>query len=267
METLEEKSAALTAFLRKTAPVAIAYSGGVDSTMLLKAALEAVGSDKVLALTADTPTVPRRELAAALALAARLGARCVPVKTDETSAVSYRQNPPERCYYCKRRIFTMLLHEARARGFLVMLDGNNADDYREDRPGHRAAVELGVRSPLQDAGLTKADIRELSRRFGLPTADKPALACLATRIPTGQPITEDKLARVEKAEDILHEAGFPACRVRHDGGLARIEVAPADFPRLISPAVRGRLVPALLALGFRRVTLDLSGYASPSAAQ
>ena len=264
MEGTALKWEELLAWLREGEPYAIAFSGGVDSTLLLRAAVEAGRGGPPLALIADTPTLPRRELREAVDVAEGMGVTPLPVKTGEWRLPAYLANPPDRCYLCKRHLFGTLFEEARRRGRPRLLDGNNADDSREDRPGEVAAAELGAESPLREVGLSKAEIRALSERLGLPTARKPALACLATRIPAGDPITLEKLAKIEAAEDLLHDLGFPGCRVRHHGDLARIELLPEFFPALISDGVRSALIPAFRKLGYRLVTLDLCGYgASP----
>lgn len=238
--------------------VAIGFSGGVDSTFLLWSALQALGSDKVLAVIADTPTLPRYEFASALQCAAQLGARVVVITPNELDDPAYVANPPDRCYLCKRRIFGMIKEAAAAQGFEIVLDGANIDDANDYRPGQRAAQELGVRSPLALAGLTKAEIRAASAQAGLPTAQLPSNACLATRIPSGTPITRERLGCIERAEGALHDLGFAHCRVRHHDEVARIEVPVCD----IEAAVQKR-IPILLAIqavGYRFVSLDLEGY-------
>lgn len=244
--------------------VAIAYSGGVDSTFLLKVAVDTLGRDHVLALIADTPTLPRRELEEALVEAKRIGAECRIVKTDELADETYLTNPPDRCYLCKKRIFSRLLEVAHHCGFEKLADGDNADDAHEERPGRRAVMELGILSPLQDGGWTKQMIRDTSEKLGLSTAWKPALACLATRIPTGERITREKLARVERAENAMHQLGFPACRVRCHGNLARIELQPSEFTFLKDREVREKIDQAIRAAGFEFVSVDLLGYGQHS---
>lgn len=247
----------LRALLSGLGRAAVAYSGGADSAFLLRAALDALGPADVLALIADSPALPRRELAAALRLAAEMGARCLRIETDELDDPAYAANPPDRCYHCKKRIFSLLAAAARKEGFPILLDGDQADDAREDRPGGAAARELGVRSPLLECGLGKAEVRAASRALGLPTADKPAQACLATRIRPGTPVTRERLARIERAEDLLHDAGFPACRVRDRGELARIELPPGRIADLAAPEARVPIAAGLRRLGYRIVTLDI----------
>jgi len=240
--------------------VAIGFSGGVDSTFLLWAALGALGRENVLAIIADTPSLPRREFTEALRLAEQLGAEVCVVRPDELSDPAYAANPPERCYICKRRIFSVIRDEAAARGFGVVLDGSNADDTGDYRPGRRAVAELGVKSPLEETGATKQQIRAWSGEAGLPTAQKPAMACLATRIPFGVRVTVQALAQIERAEAALHDLGFVQCRVRHHGDIARIEVAEDEVPRLLDPCVRKQAAQAAQAAGYRFAALDLLGY-------
>ena len=258
VEELKEQK--LHALLRGYGRVALGFSGGVDSTLLLRVALDVLGSGNVLAVIADTPSLPRKEFAEAVRLAETMGAACVVIDPDELSDPAYAANPADRCYFCKKHLFALIAKVALEKGFATVLDGNNADDAGDYRPGRRAAQELGVKSPLMEAGLTKAEIRALSARAGLPTADKPAMACLASRIPYGTPVTAEVLAQVERAEEALRGAGFSQCRVRHHGDIARIEVAVNDLPRLLDSALREKLVHALKAAGYRYVTLDLQGY-------
>jgi uncharacterized protein len=263
-DLLDLKERKLRELLRSYGQVAIGFSGGVDSTLLLRESIEVLGAEKVLAVVADTPSLPRRELAGALSLAADMGAECVTINTDELSDPKYAANTKDRCYFCKQRIFMAIGAVAAAKGFACVLDGNNADDEDDSRPGWRAAHELGVRSPLQEAGLTKAEIRLLSERLRLPTALKPAMACLASRIPYGTTITRALLARIEQAENSLRAIGFNHCRVRHHGDVARIEVDPNDIPRLLDPTVRENVVRELKDAGYIFVTMDLQGYRTGS---
>lgn len=260
MGLLEEKERKLHALLRGYGRVALGFSGGVDSTLLLRESLAVLGEENVLALIADTPSLPRKEFAEALRLAEKLGAACLVVDPDELSDPDYAANQADRCYFCKKHLFGLVAKSAAEKGFATVLDGNNADDSGDYRPGRRAALELGVKSPLMEAGLTKAEIRQLSARAGLPTADKPAMACLASRIPYGTPVTAEVLAQVERAEEALREEGFVQCRVRHHGEVARIEVAVSELPRLLDAALREKIVRETKAAGYRYVTLDLQGY-------
>ncbi|HNX36219.1 MAG TPA: ATP-dependent sacrificial sulfur transferase LarE [Kiritimatiellia bacterium] len=260
MSLLDDKEKKLHALLKGYGCVAVGFSGGVDSTLLLRVAVDVLGSGNVLALIADTPSLPRKEFAEALRLAEPMGAECAVIDPDELSDPAYAANPADRCYFCKKCLFSMIARVAAEKGFATVLDGNNADDAGDYRPGRRAAVELGVKSPLMEAGLTKAEIRALSARAGLPTADKPAMACLASRIPYGTRVTAEVLGQVERAEDALRAAGFAQCRVRHHGDIARIEVAVAELPRLLAEGLREEVVRAVRAAGYRYVTLDLQGY-------
>jgi len=262
--SLDRKEQSLHALLRGYGRVALGFSGGVDSTLLLRVALDVLGAANVLAVIADTPSLPRKEFSEALRLAEGLGATCVVIDPDELSDPRYAANPADRCYFCKKHLFEHIAAEAAARGFGAVLDGNNADDAGDYRPGRRAAQELGVRSPLMEAGLTKAEIRALSARAGLPTADKPAMACLASRIPYGTPVTAEVLSQVERAEAALRDAGFVQCRVRHHGEVARIEVAVCELPRLLDAALRATVVQRVKEAGYRFVTLDLQGYRTGS---
>jgi len=260
----DTKYAALQADLRGLERVAIAYSGGVDSAFLLKAAAETLGTGNVLAVLGDSPSLPRREKAEAERLASAIGVELVVILTGEMEDPRYAANPRDRCYYCKQALMRDARKQAESRGIAALLDGQNADDRSDWRPGSRAARECGVRSPLQEAGLTKAEIRLLSARLGLPTADKPAMACLASRLPYGTPVTAEALARIEAAEQALQDAGFATVRVRNHGAVARIEISPADFPRLLDPGLRARAVAAVKAAGFTYVALDLDGYRTGS---
>jgi uncharacterized protein len=260
---LKAKADRLRDSLRRCGSLLVAYSGGLDSTLLLKVAHDVLG-DGVLAVTALSPTYPSSEHEAAVALAERLGVRLVAIETDELEIAGFADNPPERCYFCKAELFGALLEIARREGIAHVADGTNADDTGDYRPGMQAARELGVVSPLKEAGLTKDDIRALSKQLGLPTWDKPSAACLASRFPYGESITREKLAMVEAAEAYLHELGFRQVRVRHHETIARIEVGADEIERLASAAVREQVVGRLTEIGYHYVTLDCRGYRTGS---
>ena len=239
--------------------VLVAYSGGIDSTVVLKVAHEQLGN-RALGITAVSPTFPEVELAAATQVAKEIGARHEIVRTDQLDVPAFVQNDSSRCFHCKTDLYQLMgtLRETRANRWIV--DGTNLDDLGEDRPGITAARQLGVRSPLVEADLSKSEIRTLAKSLGLSNWDKPAAACLSSRIPRGIPITIEKLRRVEQAEEILLAEGFRHVRVRDHGEIARLEVSQGDFASLNEPERRGRLSARLRAIGFRFVCVDLEGY-------
>lgn len=262
--TLDEKLTRLRDRLSHLDRVAVAFSGGVDSTLLLKVACDTLGVGQVVALTAATQLVPRREQDEARDMAAMLGVHHVIVEEDVLRHETVSANRRDRCYHCKRHIFTLFRERLPGLRCEHLLDGTNLDDLGEDRPGLRALSELGVLSPLAESALGKADVRALSRRFGLPTAERPSFACLASRIPFGTPLTAENLARVEKCEDYLQQLGLGNFRVRCHDNLARLELDPSDMALLLNEQRRHELVARFSEYGFTYVTLDLKGFRSGS---
>ncbi len=261
---IKTKYNTLQSILRSMGSVAIGYSGGVDSTLLVKVAVDVLG-DKTLAMIGRSKTYPTREFEEAVALADKIGARYVVVDTEETDDLKFRENPPDRCYYCKTELFGKLQELAERERIAWIADGTIADDVGDFRPGMRAKSENNVRSPLLEAGMTKEDVRSVSKELGLPTWDKPSFACLSSRFPYGTGITPENLTKVDHAETFLRDAGFRRFRVRfHDEHTARIEVGPDDIPRFLDPVFRDAIVTRFKELGFLYVTLDLKGYRTGS---
>ncbi|MGB0421270.1 MAG: ATP-dependent sacrificial sulfur transferase LarE [Limisphaerales bacterium] len=259
MEKLEQ----LESLLRAMGGCLVAYSGGVDSAFLACVAYRVLGEASV-AVLADSPSLPRSELNEAVALAERFGFPLEVIKTLEFENEAYLTNPPNRCYFCKHALFEAMEALAATRGVPFLLYGENMDDLGDVRPGAQAAAQFQVRAPLKEAGLTKAEIRALSTQLGLPTADKPQMACLSSRIPHGERVTPAKLTQIEQAEQHLRSLGFHDVRVRHhelsQGALARIEIGPDEMSRCMEWATRQQLVEKFQALGYQQVTLDLIGY-------
>jgi uncharacterized protein len=262
---LDVKRDRLYAILDELDSVAVAYSGGVDSTCLLAACLEVLGPDKVLAVTADSLTYPTEEKTGAQRVARQLGVRLRIINTRELDDPRFASNPPDRCYYCKAELFEEIWAIARQEGLQNVVYGATLDDLGDHRPGMRAARECGTRAPLLEAGLGKSDVRELSQCMGLPTWDKPALACLASRFPYGMTITATRLRQVDAAEDLLRqELGLRQLRVRHHDAVARLEVEPEDIAQFMEENTRQRVVAAMKELGYTYVALDLAGFRSGS---
>jgi uncharacterized protein len=267
MKSLEEKLTHLETIIAAHGSLLVAYSGGTDSAFLTHAAHRILGT-RMLAVIADSPSLPRRELAAALAFTAAHGIPTQILQTSELSDPNYARNDAQRCFHCKDELFTQMETARLSLGFTHLAYGMNLDDQApavaEFRPGQKAAAMHNAIAPLATAQLTKAEIRALARNAGLALADKPASACLSSRIEYGRPVTVENLSQVEQAEDALHDLGFPQVRVRHHGDLARIEVAREDLPRALSITMLDQMTAALKALGFRYVTLDAQGYRSGS---
>jgi pyridinium-3,5-biscarboxylic acid mononucleotide sulfurtransferase len=257
------KEQKLNELLQSFGSVIVAFSGGADSAYLAYVASVALG-ERALAVTGDSASYPSFQRELADQITAKFGIRHEIVFTEEFEDLNYTSNPPNRCYYCKSELYGKLNQLARIRGIEVICDGTNADDVGDYRPGRQAARELGVRSPLLECGMTKSEIRELSRRAGLITWNEPASACLSSRVPYGQVVTIEKLSMVDKAEIALKQLGFRQVRVRHHGDVARIELAEEELPRALDPQMARRISTALKGLGFNYVTLDLEGYRTGS---
>jgi pyridinium-3,5-biscarboxylic acid mononucleotide sulfurtransferase len=260
---IEQKWDHLKALLHDMHGAVLAYSGGVDSSLLLRAAAEVMGTN-LIAVTAVSETYPKGELTQAQEFARSLGVTHRIMRTEEMASEDFARNPPDRCYHCKKELFEKLRQLAATEGVSYVMDGSNADDLKDHRPGRMAAAEFSVRSPLLEAGFSKAEVRERARALGLRVWDKPSLACLSSRIPYGTRITSGLIRTIDAAEDHLRAFGFAQARVRHHGDIARIEVMPEDFAKLLSPGVTEKIAVRFRELGYVYVCLDIEGYRTGS---
>ena len=261
MDEIDHKRDKLFDVLKKMSSLAVGFSGGVDSTLLVAAAKQVLG-DRVIAMTAQSPTHPQKELDHATGIADALGVRHIVFPTHEMEDDAFTANGPERCYHCKKILFGAMQKVADSEGVEHLAHGANVDDMSDHRPGFRATAELGVTAPLIEAGLTKQDIRRLAERMGLPNWDRPAMACLATRVPYDVKLSPEILQKIEKAEALVLDTGVRYCRVRHHGNLARIEIDMAENGRVIDNSVRQNLIRQFRSIGYQFVCLDLEGYLS-----
>ncbi|NIV10923.1 MAG: ATP-dependent sacrificial sulfur transferase LarE [Aliifodinibius sp.] len=257
--TIQDKLNTLQNYIARWPNLLIAYSGGVDSTFLLKVATDTL-SEKARGIIGVSPSLAKRELNEALQVAQEFGLYVDTINTQEMADPNYRSNPDNRCYFCKKELFSEIYDYARQHGFNYIADGTNGDDVGDHRPGLQAAEELQIRSPLKDARLSKSEIRQLSQELGLPTWNKPEMACLSSRFPTGVAITDAGLQQVEKAEDFLKQLGFQQLRVRHHDKIARIEVRQKELPEIVKEKMRTKIDAYLKSLGYTFVTIDLAGY-------
>lgn len=263
-EPLKRKYLHLLDLLKPMRQAAVAFSGGVDSTLVLKLAMNALGAENVVAVTGVSPSLPQRELQSVRELAAAMHAKLDLIDTAEVDDPRYIQNAPSRCYFCKSELYTKLNQYAKQHGLDAILNGVITDDTSDLRPGVQAAKEYGIRSILLEAGMTKADVRALAEHLGVPNWAKPALACLSSRIPYGTPVTIARLRQVELAEAVLYGLGFTNFRVRHHEKLARIEAMPQDLPKLLAEPMRSRVIEQLKQIGYTYITVDLQGFRSGS---
>ncbi|KXZ40492.1 uncharacterized protein SAMN05661008_00810 [Alkalithermobacter thermoalcaliphilus JW-YL-7 = DSM 7308] len=260
---LNSKYEKLKEIIKELKSVAVAFSGGVDSTFLIKVCKDVLG-DNVIAVTATSSTYPEREFKESINLSKQIGVEQIVIESEETEIEGFRKNPPNRCYFCKHELFTKIRKVADEKGIENILDGSNADDLKDFRPGSKAARELNVISPLKEASLTKEDIRQLSKQLNLPTWNKPAFACLSSRFPYGEEITKEKLSMLDKGENYLRDLGFKQFRIRHHGQIARIEVSPEERVKLFDINLLDDINKKLKQLGFLYVTMDLEGYRTGS---
>jgi len=261
---IEEKHEQLKEIFEAMGRVLVAYSGGVDSTLLLRVAKDTLGDRNVLAITALSPLYPEREVAGVKKIIQNMGARHLFIKSNELEIAEFKKNPPDRCYYCKRKLFGELLNLAKKEEISFIVEGSTLDDEKDHRPGKMAVQELGIRSPLKEALFTKVEVRELSKELGLSTWDKPSFACLASRFPYGEEITPEGLRMVSEAEDFFFGLGFRQVRVRHYQNLARIEILNEEMGRLMKGSLREKVASRLKRIGYNYVTLDLQGFRSGS---
>lgn len=261
IDSIESKKSQLYKYLKELQSLVVGFSGGVDSSLLLAAAHQVLG-DRVIAMTATSATHSKREMDYAVKLAEEIGVRHLFFETDEMGDVQFTSNGPERCYHCKKRLFSGMRRLADELGFETLSHGANVDDHSDYRPGLKAADELNVKAPLSQVGLTKPEIRALAKSMGLSSWDRPSMACLATRVPYGVVIEQQLLVRIDQAETIVRQAGASHCRVRHHGNIARIELNETDMEKLMRPKIRQKITKGIRTLGYKFVCIDMEGFES-----